>query len=100
MGTAIWPPQPVGDLLQDLSNDDIDRGFEIQTYNNRGVTWRNPEGGDQERELAATCRSYAERARVRAPLVAELLDRLADTYETEAREHDEQAERRRRGLGW
>lgn len=36
-----WPPQPVRDLLEDLSNDDIDHGFEIQTYNSRGVTVRD-----------------------------------------------------------
>lgn len=95
-----WPPAPVRDLIQDVANERIERGFEIQTHNNRGTVWRDPEGGDQERELAVTYQAYAERARLAAPRVAAVLDRLAATYESEARQHDDEAERRRRGLGY
>lgn len=99
-GDGNWPPTPVRDLMEDLANDSIEGGFEIQTYNNRGVVWRDPEGGDQERKLATTYQAYAERARLAAPRVATVLDRLAVTYESEARQHDDEAERRRRGLGF
>lgn len=96
---GAWPPAPVRDLMQDHANDDLERGFEIETYNKRGVHWRDPEGGDQERELAARYRSHADAARPTSPQVAAVLDRLAANYEAEAQQHDEEAERRRRGLG-
>lgn len=95
-----WPPTPVRDLMEVLANDTIERGFELQTYNNRGTHWRDSEGGDQERDLAAKYRAHAEQARLAAPRVARVLDRLAETYEVEARQHDDEAERRRRGLGF
>lgn len=97
---GTWPPVPVRDLMEELASDDLDRGFEIQVFNNRGVHFRDPQGGDDERRLTATYRGHAEEARVAAPRVATILDRLAKTYETEARQHDDEAERRRRGLGW
>lgn len=98
---GTWPPRPVCEILEELANDDIEEGFEVQTYNNRGPTSRSLDaGGKAERELAASYRAHAGQVRINAPRVAALLERLSDTYEVEGRQHDEAAERRRRGLGW
>nr|VFK24757.1 MAG: hypothetical protein BECKLFY1418C_GA0070996_11924 [Candidatus Kentron sp. LFY] len=50
---GTWPCAPVRDLLERPELEEIRRGFDIGTYNKRGVTRRAyGEGGEQERELA------------------------------------------------
>lgn len=95
-----WPCAEVRDLLEELQSDRIEEGLETQIFNNRGVTTRNPEdGGEQERDLAKKYRGLAERFSTRWPRTAAILRSLADTYERDARRHDDEAERRRKGLG-
>ena len=95
-GTA--PPHAVRDLLERIGSDDTDDGLSIGIYNRHGGTSRGMfDGGDQERDLAAALREQAAGATA-WPRTRRLLRRLADYYEREARDHDERAERRRRGL--
>ena len=55
------------------------------------------DGGDQERDLAAAFRQQAGGAAA-WPRIRRVLRNLAEDYEREARDNDEQAERHRRGL--
>jgi hypothetical protein len=98
-GEEGWPSEAAADLIESLSDDDIDRGVGLKIRNRRGVTSRGiTEGGQQERDLAADNRRRAQRFRETHRRIARILNRIADGYETEARENDAEAERRRRGL--
>lgn len=62
----------------------------------RGVHWRG-EGGGQERDLAGTYRAWADALRTSHPFTAsKLLDGFVQTYEHEAKYHDNEAGIRRR----
>jgi hypothetical protein len=92
------PPRAVRDLLERIGSDEIDRGLDLGIYNRRGITSRGMfDGGDQERNLAATFREQATSATA-WPRTRWLLRRLTESYEREARLNDEEAERCRRGL--
>lgn len=94
-----WPCEPVRATLEELNNDEVERGLEIQIFNNRGVTSRSlDEGGIQERELAAKYRTNAEEFLERWPRTAAIFGRLARSYEADARREDADAELHRRGL--
>ena len=94
-----WPCQAVRDLLEELRNDDVDRGLQVKVFNNRGGTSRSlDEGGRQERELAEKYSASERQFLERWPRSAAIMRQLADTYESHARREDAEAERRRRGL--
>lgn len=98
-GSDGWPRDDVARLIGRLDDDQIDLGLQLRIHNERGVTSRGvADGGDQERELAAQYRGAADRFSDREPRVAALLNAVADSYEDEARHHDADAERHRRGL--
>ncbi len=62
--------------------EEMRQGFIIGTHNKRGMTSRSPwDGGEQERDLAAHYRSHAEKLYVAQPNVANLLDKIARSYE-------------------
>jgi hypothetical protein len=88
-----WPHSAVCDLIEELANESVERGFETEVFNSRGVTMRGQtDGGAQERQLAE---SYLERARRvcdRSPRSAEMLRRIADTFSSQGRREDVNAE--------
>ncbi|MEV5147441.1 hypothetical protein AB0L14_24315 [Streptomyces sp. NPDC052727] len=91
-------PEAVRDLLEEINSSDLERGLSIGIYNKRGVTSRGLlDGGVQESELAQSFREQAERARP-WPRTRKLLNRLAESYEADARREDQEAERRHQGL--
>jgi hypothetical protein len=97
---GTWPCRTVRDLLEELQSETIEQGLETQLFNNRGVTSRHPEaGGEQERTLANKYRGWAGQVRDRWPRSAAILRSLASTYEQDARRMDDEAERRRKGIG-
>lgn len=86
---SMWPNEHIMDLIENLASDDLDLGFELETYNSRGMTSRGvTDGGDQERELAERYSNYAETARESWPRVAKILSRLSRTYLSDAKRHD------------
>lgn len=98
-GEDGWPSSEVADLLEELDDDSLDHGMGIGLMNKRGMTSRSPtEGGEQERLIAADFRRRAKLFRDSHPRVARILNRMAETYEVDARREDREAERRRRGL--
>jgi hypothetical protein len=89
----------VRDLLETLQSDEVEDGLRVEIFNSRGVATRGSfEGGDQERALAATFATQAEKIADRWPRAAAILRNLAEEYERYARRIDEEAERRLKGF--
>ncbi len=90
-----WPPEPVREIIEMVRSRPLERGFEIGVYNRRGVTIRMPhDGGELERALAARYRADAEILRFDWPRTAGCLDRIASTYEVDAKREDLSADQR------
>jgi hypothetical protein len=89
----LWPSEPVRQVIQEIGSKDIEQGFLIGVVNSRGVTSRGiGEGGKQERDLASYYRDSAKAFLHRWPRVAAIFERLAESYEHEARREDLEAE--------
>ncbi|MCP5306971.1 MAG: hypothetical protein H6953_16125 [Chromatiaceae bacterium] len=89
---GIWPGPPVRDILDREELREMRSGFEIGTFNKRGVTTRSmDEGGKQERELADQFRCYANRLVATHPRLAESLEQMARRYEYHAKREDDDA---------
>lgn len=93
--TGIWPCEAVCEVMEEIASPEIGSGFQIGAYNARGVHWRK-EGGEQERELAAKYRAYAERVRFQYPYVGRVIDGIAASYVHDATWHDSDATIRKR----
>ncbi len=90
-----WPDVAVRDLIDDLGEEDIERGFEMGVYNSRGTFSRSlTEGGEQERQLSERYKGYADALNDEWPRPAAMLRRIADVYASEARREDVEAELR------
>jgi hypothetical protein len=90
-----WPPEPVCVVIEMVRSKALEQGFETGTYNRRGVTVRSPfDGGDQERVLAASYRRDAESLKFDWMRTAACLQRLSESYERDARRHDQDAEQK------
>lgn len=89
----VRPHEHVRELIEELANAEIERGYEVRVFNNRGVTVRNPtDGGGLERALVERYRSDAERISDNSPRTAAMLRRLAENYDRHARREDASAE--------
>jgi hypothetical protein len=96
---GTWPPRAVRDLMEQSASTKLESGLRTEAYNMRGVTSRGlTEGGSQERALAQKYGDWADTLKNRWPRTAALLRTLSRGYETEAKMHDEEAERFREGL--
>jgi hypothetical protein len=87
-----WPCLEVRDVLEEIQSPEMERGLYTGKYNQPAVFCR-AEGGEQEWDRAGEFRKLAEKVRNGWPRTAGILDRLAETYEGEAREWDERARR-------
>jgi hypothetical protein len=95
---GLLPPRAVRSLLEEIRSDRLDTGLRLGILNGRGATTCGLlDGGDQERALAKTYRDRAQAATA-WPRTKKLLNEVADSYQRVARVHDEEAERRHRGL--
>ena len=90
---GVWPCEPIRDLLDGLASRHIGNGFMTGKRNLRGTTSRGVfDGGEQERSLADGYRQDAEKIGARWPFTAKLLRQLAASYESQARQEDQQAD--------
>jgi hypothetical protein len=87
-----WPCVEARNLIEEIKSPRLERGLGIGKYNQRGAFFRG-KGGEQEWELAKKFRGLAEQVRNGWPRTASILDGLADGYEAQAKEWDEQAKR-------
>lgn len=92
---GTWPCEGVCEAMEEIASPEIARGFHRSVLNSRGVHWRG-EGGEQERELAAKYRAWAERVHFDFPYVGGVLEDIAKSYDREAGWHDSEARIRRR----
>ncbi|MNB88622.1 hypothetical protein D3C76_914420 [compost metagenome] len=93
-----WPHEAVCNVIEMLSNTDVERGIVVERVNVRGVYSKAPdEGGDQERKLARQTREWAEKA---TPYVrtSAMLFGLAQSWDSHAEQADTWAAQR--ALRW
>lgn len=89
---GIWPFGPARDLLDHGDHERMREGFEVGTHNNRGmVTKSYAEGGGQERKLADRYRKHASALHNSHPLVAAMLERIAEGYDLDGKREDDRA---------
>ena len=90
--SEFWPDPVIAELLDQDDCEDIRRGFSTGVHNCRGVTSRMPyDGGDQEREIANKFRAFAAGWWDQKPNLAEMIQNIAESFEYEARHHDDDA---------
>ena len=86
---GLWPCRPVCEVLERVASPDVARGFKVGVYNARGVVSRSlDEGGGQERELSVRYRAWAQQLVFDYPYVANILERIAKSYDREAEHED------------
>lgn len=96
---GTWPSRVIRQMLEKRKLDHVETGLYLALLNSRGVTSRSlDEGGEQERKLAEKYRSTAKYFSIESPRVARIFRDLANSYESEARREDADAERHRRGV--
>jgi len=89
-----WPAEPVREVIDLFRSKPMIEGFRVGKSNRRGVTTRmSGDGGKLEREEAAKYRKWSKAIAFDHPHTAKALDRLADSYEHQARRHDEDSAR-------
>lgn len=87
---GMWPCEPVCEAMEGIASPEIGRGFYIGVHNSRGAHYRG-EGGEQERELAAKYRGWAERLHFDYPYVGGVIEGIAASYERYAGWEDSEA---------
>ena len=92
---GLWPCKAVCEAMDEIASPKMGEGFHIGAHNSRGVHMRG-EGGQQERELAAKYRAWAEQLHFEYPYVGGILEGIAASYDREAswRDSDEEIEKR------
>ncbi len=81
------PRMEVAEAIEWIASDDIDTGFRTGAYNARGVTMSFELGGDQERAMAQTYQRLAADM-VEYPRMRRILERIARSFEDEAKRLD------------
>jgi hypothetical protein len=90
---GAWPAVAIRDLIEDLSSEKLEEGIAIEVFNSRGVVTKSPyAGGGAERGIAARYREYARIVRDEWPRTAAMLERIARSYEHDARREDTDSE--------
>lgn len=87
-----WPCAPVREVLNRAEAKNVCAGFRVGVINARGMTSRGlTEGGEQERNLAAQYRNYADILSIRETYVKQVLLSIAESYECDAFREDTDA---------
>lgn len=93
---GVWPHIELRKLLEDLQSPEIEKGIEIEQFNARGVVSKALfEGGTQELEISAKWRSWAEIIGLSWPRTRAMLEKIANSWEAEAKQEDQRAEKDR-----
>ena len=83
---GVWPHPAVCEVVEELANNDLERGFEIGLINSRGAVFEFlTEGGVQEHKLAERYNNFASAIRECNPRTSTMLRRVADRYRAMAR---------------
>ena len=87
---VVWPCEPVRCVLEHIKSKQMAAGLSNGVYNARGSVIRE-KGGEQERELVAKYKSYAQNLEYDYPYVSQILNEIAAKWESEARHWDNEA---------
>ena len=94
---GAWPCHAVCKALEMVASTDIQQGFTVGKFNSRGPYFRRiDEGGDQEREISAQYRSWAQQRRAEHPFASRVVSGIAKWYDKDAKLEDEQDTLRKR----
>lgn len=94
-GDPFWPPSAVCQVIDAFASEDIERGFANECFFKRGsYTKAINEGGQQERELAARYREWAN-ATFNYPRTSAILMSISDEWTRQAEREDIDAEQRK-----
>lgn len=88
---GIWPCEAVRDILEDLGTEEMARGIQVGRFNVEAVVHRG-EGDSRQRDRAKSYREWSAQVAARYPFTARILVQLGDTYESQARWHDDRFE--------
>lgn len=92
---GVWPCEPVRQVLEELASKEIGIGMLVGVHNSRGAMWRGA-GGQQERDLAAKYREWSKDTAFDSPVVSQMLEQIAQSFEQDASWHDNHESLRRR----
>jgi len=96
---GAWPHEAVREVIEHNENPEIETGFEIGTFNQRGVVTRSlDEGGRQEHALADQYARWSTQVGSQWPRTAAVLRRLEAKYRREAGREDADTDLRRDGM--
>ena len=94
---GVWPCHAVCEALGMVASTDIQQGFTDGKVNSRGPYFRRiDEGGDQEREISAQYRSWAQQRSAEHPFASRVVSGIAKWYDKDAKFEDEQDTLRKR----
>lgn len=83
-----WPCEAVRNAIEQIESDELENGMHIAILNQRGAHFRTP-GGDQERELAEKYEALRDKIIDRWPRTGKMLDAVRQSYERQAKWHDD-----------
>lgn len=90
-----WPHPSVCQVIEKLANENIEIGFEIGLFNNRGVISKGPlEGGEKENEIAEFYSKNAQFYRDKYPRTSATLRKISDQYREYAKQEDRELDKR------
>lgn len=87
---GYYPHESIRDAIQEYGDQSLENEYVISVFNQRGVF--SPTGGVAERELAKKYKKNADAVRVCYPKVANIYDRLSESYLYDADSERECAE--------
>lgn len=77
-----YPPKAICEIIENLNNLDVNRGFLTRIANRRGVIFRSAgDGGAWEKEESIKYKQYADRVRFSYPVIANIFDNLSAEYQ-------------------
>lgn len=82
------PSVHVCEVMERVASSAVGDGFYIGVSNSRGAYIRDV-GGTQERELAAQYRGWAQELKFKYPFVGRVLEKIAASYDGQARWYDD-----------
>ncbi len=87
-----WPAEAVREIVEATGSQSLESGVHTGVINSDGVTTRGVfDGGDLERSKAARYWKWSKQVAPSSPRTGRLLRRLAESYERDARRHDDEA---------
>ena len=89
---GAWPSEPVREIIEATGSQSLESGIYTGIVNSDGTTSRGVfDGGGLERDKAARYTEWSKHVAATSPRTGRLLRRIADSYERDARRHDDDA---------